>query len=42
MARLGDYNYLFRLLLGAGCSVAEADRVARECMLSRAERAGAA
>jgi hypothetical protein len=24
-----DYNYLFRLLLGAGCSVAEADALAR-------------
>jgi hypothetical protein len=25
-----DYNYLFRLLLGAGLSRAEADKIARE------------
>lgn len=25
-----DYNYLFRLLLGAGCSTIEADTIARE------------
>lgn len=26
-----DYNYLFRLLLGAGLSCVEADTIAREC-----------
>ncbi len=25
-----DYAYLFRLLLGAGCSFTEADKLARE------------
>lgn len=25
-----DYNYLFRLLLNAGCTIAEADKIARE------------
>lgn len=25
-----DYHYLFRLILNAGCSIAEADKIARE------------
>lgn len=33
-----SYTYLFALLLGAGCSVAEADRIAQECSVSRPHR----